>query len=240
MNSFTLNDFRSYLLQAETEDDLMSWANTFEAAKRDILLQQHLPRHSESDEPYSPMVPDSAHPPFSFSENGLLDAQNADKAPEDSIFSSALGLGWAANVPGVSLLLGTYAGSNPPSSKNSPVPDQQSTLQENADSATNQPDSSLTSETNTSAEGSKPESKPAIAVDTSSPVIQQQPVKEGAPPLPLLNTNLAPHPRAKSVSDVGTNPEQVSGHSQQVSEIERLMTSSLHLVPRAAPLAVSE
>ncbi|KAF9290359.1 SNF1-interacting protein [Mortierella alpina] len=231
---------QSYLLQAETEDDLMSWANTFEAAKRDILLQQHLPRHSESDEPYSPMVPDSAHPPFSFSENGLLDAQNADKAPEDSIFSSALGLGWAANVPGVSLLLGTYAGSNPPSSKNSPVPDQQSTLQENADSAANQPDSSLTSETNTSAEGSKPELKPATAVDTSSPVIQQQPVKEGAPPLPLLNTNLAPHPRAKSVSDVGTNPEQVSGHSQQVSEIERLMTSSLHLVPRAAPLPVSE
>ncbi|KAF9930356.1 SNF1-interacting protein [Mortierella alpina] len=231
---------QSYLLQAETEDDLMSWANTFEAAKRDILLQQHLPRHSESDEPYSPMVPDSAHPTFSFSEDGLLDSQNAERAIEESKFSAALGLGWAANVPGVSLLLGTYAGSNPPSSKNSPVPDQHSTLQENADSATDQPSASLTSETDASTEGSKPESKPAISVETSSPVIQQQPVKEGAPPLPLLNTNLAPHPRSKSVGDVSTNPEQVSGHSQQVSEMERLMTSSHHLVPRAAPLAVSE
>ncbi|KAF9956706.1 SNF1-interacting protein [Mortierella alpina] len=240
---YSFDKIRSYLLQAETEDDLMSWANTFEAAKRDILLQQHLPRHSESDEPYSPMVPDSAHPSFSFTNDGLLDSQNADKATEESKFSAALGLGWAANVPGVSLLLGTYAGSNPPSSKNSPIPDQHSTLSENAEGSTDQPDLSLISETNTSAEGSKPESKPAISVDTSSPVIQQQqqqPVKEGAPSLPLLNTNLAPHPRAKSVGDIATNPEQISGHSQQVSEIERLMTSSLHLVPRAAPLAVSE
>ncbi|KAF9573743.1 SNF1-interacting protein [Mortierella alpina] len=231
---------QSYLLQAETEDDLMSWANTFEAAKRDILLQQHLPRNSESDEPYSPMVPDSAHPTFSFSEEGLLDSQNADKANEESKFGAALGLSWAANVPGVSLLLGTYAGSNPPSSKNSPVPDQQSTLQENADSATDQPDTSLTSEADTSTEGLKPESKPTVSVDTSSPVIPQQPVKEGAPTLPPLNTNLTPQPRSKSVGDAGMNPEQVSGHSQQVSEMERLMTSSLHLVPKAAPPAVSE
>ncbi|KAF9959105.1 SNF1-interacting protein [Mortierella alpina] len=232
---------QSYLLQAETEDDLMSWANTFEAAKRDMLLQQHLPRHSESDEPYSPMVPDSAHPTFSFTDEGLLDSQNAEKATEESKFSAALGLGWAANVPGVSLLLGSYAGSNPPSSKNSPVPDQHATLQETGDSATDQPDTNLTSETDIGTEDSKPESKPAVSVDTSSPVIQQQPVKEGAPPpLPLLNTNLAPQPRSKSVGDVGTNPEQVSGHSQQVSEMERLMTSTLHLVPRAAPMAVSE
>ncbi|CAO3568152.1 unnamed protein product [Mortierella alpina] len=235
---------QSYLLQAETEDDLMSWANTFEAAKRDMLLQQHLPRHSESDEPYSPMVPDSAHPTFSFSDEGLLDSQNAEKATEESKFSAALGLGWAANVPGVSLLLGSYTGSTPPSSKNSPVPDQHATLQETGDSVTDQPDAKLASETEIDTEDSKPESKPelkpAASVDSSSPVIQQQPVKEGAPPLPLLNTNLAPQSRSKSVGDVGTNPEQVSGHSQQLSEMERLMTSSLHLVPRAAPMAVSE
>ncbi|KAG0199260.1 SNF1-interacting protein [Mortierella sp. GBA30] len=235
---------QSYLLQAETEEDLMSWANTFEAAKRDMLLQQHLPRHPEPEEPYSPLVPDSANASFSFSGEDLLGSHTAlrsDVGAEESRFGSALSLGWAANVPGVSLLLGSYAGSTPPSSKSPTMPDPTASVQEDvADQSVDQSDSRPPSETKTGAEASKSESRPILSVDTSPKNTQlQQARDEMLAPRPL-STDRTARSRSKSVSDVVTNPEQASGRNPQISEIEKLMTSSLHLVPKATPLAVSE
>ncbi|KAH7055235.1 hypothetical protein BKA57DRAFT_453347 [Linnemannia elongata] len=231
---------QSYLLQAETEDDLMSWVNTFEAAKRDMLLQQHLPRPREPEEPYSPMIPDSAQPQFSFSGEDLLDAARAklNSETENSRPTGSLGLGWAANVPGVSLLLGsignnasaaaTKPGSGAETSRNSA---------DNADKSAEQAGDS--SEAKAGVEGSKPESQPSLSVNTTVPTLVL-PSKDGGPPPTVLDTEAQPMVRSRSGSEVTVNPDRPGGHSHQQSEIERLMTSSLHLVPKATPLAVSE
>ncbi|KAF9149521.1 SNF1-interacting protein [Linnemannia schmuckeri] len=231
---------QSYLLQAETEDDLMSWVNTFEAAKRDMLLQQNLPRPHEPEEPYSPMIPDSAQPQFSFSGEDLLDAARAkpNSEAENSRPTGSLGLGWAANVPGVSLLLGsignntssatTKAGSGTESSGNGA---------DNTDKSTDQAGDS--SEAKAGTEGSKPESQSSLSVSTSVPTLIL-PSKDGGPLPPVLDTEAQSMVRSRSGTEVTVNPDRPAGHSQQQSEIERLMTSALHLVPKATPLAVSE
>ncbi|KAF8984795.1 SNF1-interacting protein [Entomortierella lignicola] len=182
---------QSYLLQAETEEDLLSWVNTFEASKRDMLLQQCLPGKSEPEEPYSPML-DSAHPSFSFSGEDLMKTAMS-KSNENLGESRSLGpLGWAANMPGVSLLLNSYNGN------------------------TSDKDESDTS----------PDSNTLIPVQSSVATLTE-------------GTDSPPN-RSTSSSDPPVSGEQRSGPSQQVSEIEKLMTSSLHLVPKARPPFVSE
>ncbi|KAF9178965.1 SNF1-interacting protein [Haplosporangium sp. Z 11] len=225
---------QSYLLQAETEDDLMSWVNTFEAAKRDALLQQNLPRPVERDEPYSPMIPDTVNSVFTFSEDGSLGSQGStsNNGTEEAKPSGSLGLGWAANVPGVSLLLGSI---NPGVGRTSPTSDLA-----NAEKTLKQSDpTSVPPEITMDTEASKAESESVPAIDTSAPALSQQ-TKDGPSLPPVLNTENLPPPRSRSVAEVITNPDQPTGHSQQLSEIEKLMTSSLHLVPRPTHLPVSE
>ncbi|KAF9089432.1 SNF1-interacting protein [Mortierella sp. AD031] len=233
---------QSYLLQAETEDDLMSWVNTFEAAKRHMFLQQNLPLPHEPEEPYSPMVPDSAHPQFPFSGEDLLDAARAklDSEAENSRPTGSLGLGWAANVPGVSLLLGSYGNNN---NNTAAAATKSGSGTEASGNGTNNTDKGVdqagdSSEAKDGAEGTKSDSLPALALDTSVPKLIL-PGKDGELQPPVLDTDAPPMVRTRS-TEVAVNPDKPSGHSQQVSEIERLMTSSLHLVPKATPLAVSE
>lgn len=232
--------FRSYLLQAETEDDLMSWVNTFEAAKRNMFLQQNLPLPHEPEEPYSPMIPDSAQPQFSFSGEDLLDAARPklNSETDNSRPTGSLGLGWAANVPGVSLLLGsisnnasaaaTKPGSGAETSRNGA---------DNADKSAEQAGDS--SEAKAGTEVSKPESQSSLSANTTVPTLVL-PSKDGGPLPPMLDTETQPMVRSRSGTEVTVNPDRPTGHSQQQSEIERLMTSALHLVPKATPLAVSE
>lgn len=215
----------------------MSWINTFEAAKRDALLQQNLPRPVEREEPYSPMIPETVNSVFTFSEDGLLGSQGADGSTsnnetEEAKPSGPLGLGWAANVPGVSLLLGSM---NPSAGKTSSTPDLT-----NADKTHKQSDPTSTPpEITMNTEASKSESKSVLAIDTSALTSSQQ-TKDGSSLPPVLNTENLPPPQSRSVVEVVTNPDQPTGHSQQLSEIERLMTSSLHLVPKSMPLPASE
>ncbi|KAF8929529.1 SNF1-interacting protein [Dissophora ornata] len=225
---------QSYLLQAETEDDLMSWVNTFEAAKRDMLMQQTFPRHPESDEPYSP-IPDSANPSFSFSGEDLLAAETArlklNEETEESKSAGALGLGWAANVPGVSLLLGSYAGINNPTNKPGPATDPSVPASNVAGENYGQSNPVDQPDNNTGTAPPTPESRTGLGIDIG-PVSLPRPSS--------IDTEAAVHPRSRSVGEVSAGSEQRSSHSQQLSEIEKLMTSSLHLVPKATHLAVSE
>ncbi|KAF9904244.1 SNF1-interacting protein [Linnemannia zychae] len=229
---------QSYLLQAETEDDLMSWVNTFEAAKRDMLLQQNLPVPHEPDEPYSPMIPDSAQPQFSFSGEDLLDAARAklNSETENSRPTGSLGLGWAASVPGVSLLLGSYGSNSSTPTKPTFGVDAGSGADSSDKGAAQTGDSS---EVKTGAEASKLESQSSLSITTSVPTLKL-PAKDGESVPPVLDTDSQPMAHSRSGQDITVNPDRPSGHSQQVSEIERLMTSALHLVPKATPLAVSE
>ncbi|KAI1315159.1 SNF1-interacting protein [Mortierella claussenii] len=217
---------QSYLLQAETEDDLMSWVNTFEAAKRDVLQQQNTPHLPEPDEPYSP-IPDSANQPFSFSGDDLLTAQTSlsksadeeeDPKPTGS-GSGASGLGgWAANVPVVSLLLNSYAAKS------------------------DSPDNTTTSTEKTS---NAPPAQEVTALENNNNTALVETTMTDIPPPPnslqhssrpsTLDTDTSIHARSRSVGDM-----PAGGHTHQLSEIEKLMNSSLHLVPKASPLAVSE
>ncbi|KAK3837284.1 MAG: hypothetical protein JOS17DRAFT_733731 [Linnemannia elongata] len=230
---------QSYLLQAETEDDLMSWVNTFEAAKRDMFLQQNLPLPHEPEEPYSPMIPDSAQPQFSFSGDDLLDAARAklNSETENSRPTGSLGLGWAANVPGVSLLLGSI-GNNASAAASKPGSGTETSKNgaDNADKSAEQAGDS--SEAKAGTEVSKPESQSSLSVNTTVPTLVF-PSKDGGLP-PVLDTETQPMVRSRSGTEVTVNPDRPAGHSQQQSDIERLMTSALHLVPKATPLAVSE
>ncbi|KAF9138673.1 SNF1-interacting protein [Mortierella sp. GBA39] len=231
---------QSYLLQAETEDDLMGWVNTFEAAKRNMFLQQNLPRPHEPEEPYSPMIPDSAQPHFPFSGEDLLDAARAklNSETENSRPTGSLGLGWAANVPGVSLLLGSI-GNNAPAAATMPGSGAETSRNgaDNADKSAEQAGDS--SEAKAGTESSKPESQASFSVNTTVPTLVLS-SKDGEP-LPLaLDTEAQSMVRSRSGTEVTVNPDRPAGHSQQQSEIERLMTSALHLVPKATPLAVSE
>jgi hypothetical protein len=232
-----IGEFRSYLLQAETEDDLMSWVNTFEAAKRAVLLQQNLPIPHEPDEPYSPMIPDSAQPQFSFSGEDLLDAARAklNNEIENSRPPGSLGLGWAASVPGVSLLLGSYGSNTSTPTKPTFGADAGS----GADSSEKGADQAGDSEVKANLEGSKLEPQPSLSITTTTPTLKL-PATDGEPIQPVLDTESLPMARPRSGQDIVVNPDRPSGHSQQVSEIERLMTSALHLVPKATPIAVSE
>ncbi|KAF9358483.1 SNF1-interacting protein [Mortierella sp. AD094] len=202
---------QSYLLQAETEEDLLSWVGTFEAAKRDVLLQQYLPGKLEPEEPYSPLV-DSANPSFSFSGEELLGASM--KSNEDSGESKSngpLGLGWAANVPGVSLLLNSYAGNSNYSA----------------------------TDKNTDQEGQADQLEVKTEVDASLDRKTSTPVQPTTSTL-AQDIEGPTHSRSKFAGDSLASAEQRSGHTQQISEIEKLMTSSLHLVPKTRPTFMSE
>lgn len=185
----------------------MSWVNTFEAAKRDAIVQT-TPRRSEPDEPYSP-IPDSANPSFSFSGEDLLKAstKSTDES-EDTKPTGPLGLAWAANVPGVSLLLNSMTGAtNGPSTDTS----------DNPDKSTEQ-----------------------VAPPNSSQTTSSTDPKTDSAQTLTLDTGVSTRQRSWSVGDAGSSADARSGHSQQVSEVERLMTSSLHLVPKPTPLPASE
>ncbi|KAG0285873.1 SNF1-interacting protein [Linnemannia gamsii] len=229
---------QSYLLQAETEDDLMSWVSTFEAAKRNMFLQQNLPRPHEPEEPYSPMVPDSAQPQFPFSGEDLLDAARSklNSETENSRPTGSLGLGWAANVPGVSLLLGSIG--NNVSAAAAKSGNEAESSGNGADSANKSADQAGdSSEAKVGTEGSKPESQSSLSVATTVPTL----ILPSKDPLPsVMDTETQPMVRSRSGTDANVNSDRPAGHSQQQSEIERLMTSALHLVPKATPLAVSE
>ncbi|KAK3815203.1 MAG: hypothetical protein J3Q66DRAFT_344017 [Benniella sp.] len=212
---------QTYLLQAETEEEMMSWVNTFEAAKRDAVVQP-APRRSEPDEPYSP-IPDSANPSFSFSGDDLLKASTISQSKsgdesEDAKPTGPLGLAWAANVPGVSLLLGSYSGNTSGANSTTGTANGSSTdISDNPDKSTEQeapPNSSQT----TSSTDTKTDSTRTLTLDTGASTRQ----------------------RSWSVGEPAAGADSRSGHSQQVSEVERLMTSSLHLVPKPAPLPASE
>ncbi|KAG0338073.1 SNF1-interacting protein [Podila humilis] len=211
---------QSYLLQAETEDDLMSWVNTFEAAKRDMFLQQHLPKPLESEEPYSPMVPDNSSPSFSFSGEDLMASarlKSNEDANDTNKPSGTLGLGWAASVPGVSLLLGSYAGNSatsetPPSSSDT---NETETVQQDTQNTQNM------------------ESQNVSGIETTAPALSQVTMNTT---LPMESTPLT-HSRSPPIIESSAEPGE---HSRQPSELEKLMTSSLHLVPKATPIAATE
>ncbi|KAG0313499.1 SNF1-interacting protein [Dissophora globulifera] len=222
---------QSYLLQAETEDDLMSWVKTFEAAKRDALMQQSVPRRQEPDDLYSP-VPDSANPSFSFSGEDLLAAETARlKASEDAGDSKPtgpLGLGWAASVPGVSLLLGSYNNSSAISSANN---------------HSNKAGSASIDAPGTVAVSSAGDD--ITTQDLAEKIKATEPPKSEPRTVPIIDTTPASLPRSAPVSHSRSRSLEDataggSGHSQQLSEIEKLMTSSIHLVPKATPVAASE
>lgn len=218
---------RSYLLQAETEDDLMSWVNTFEAAKRDVFLQQNFPQRPEPEEPYSPMVPDNSSPSFSFSGEDLLPSKQGDdsNSTETSKPSGSLGLGWAASVPGVSLLLGSYAGNSTTSA-----------ITSDPSVATNEAgENELNSSTQPPNQDS--ESQSTLPADSAPPTLTQQ-TRDGSSPPPSLDTATLTHSR--SIPTIENAYEPTTEHTRQQSEIEKLMTSSLHLVPKATPLATTE
>ncbi|KAF9986670.1 SNF1-interacting protein [Modicella reniformis] len=221
---------QTYLLQAEAEDDLMSWVSTFEAAKRESLMQQGLPRRPEADEPYSP-IPDSANPSFSFSgEDVLKAAQLKSSEAEESKPSGPLGLAWAANVPGVSLLLGSYTGNNSPSNGKDEISNEPSTgCPDSADKNSEQEATQDSLQTTSGTDIPRTDSTQGLGITANT-----------NPRPPTLDTDASTHLRSWSVGDVPTNSEQRSGHSHQLSEIEKLMTSSLHLVPKPTPLAVAE
>ncbi|KAF9325920.1 SNF1-interacting protein [Podila minutissima] len=218
---------QSYLLQAETEDDLMSWVNTFEAAKRDVFLQQNFPQRPEPEEPYSPMVPDNSSPSFSFSGEDLLPSKQGDdsNSTETSKPSGSLGLGWAASVPGVSLLLGSYAGNSTTSATTS-----------DPSVATNEAgENELNSSTYPPNQDS--ESQSTLPADSAPPTSTQQ-SRDGSSPPPSLDTATLTHSR--SIPTIENASEPTTEHTRQQSEIEKLMTSSLHLVPKATPLATTD
>lgn len=219
----------------------MSWVNTFEAAKRNMFLQQNLPPPHEPEEPYSPMIPDSAQPQFSFSGDDLLDAARSklNSETENSRPTGSLGLGWAANVPGVSLLLGSIGNNvSAGATKSRSGAESSGNGADSSDSADKSADQAGDfSEIKVGTEGLKPESQSSLSVTTSVPTLIL-PSKD--PPPSVLDTETQPMVRSRSGTDVNVNPDRPAGHSQQQSEIERLMTSALHLVPKATPLAVSE
>lgn len=219
----------------------MSWVNTFEAAKRDVFMQQNVPRRPEPEEPYSPMITDSTNPSFSFSREDLAGSQDgtSPKSNGDSEESKPLGSlgGWAASVPGVSLLLSSYAGAGTTQAKSNLATESRDAPEADVDQDKQAGDEEITT---SGSETAKPDSKSALAVVTTLPTLMQQ-TKDGGPLPPVLDTETLPSSRSKSLSEVSsTVPEPTSGHSQQLSEIEKLMNSSLHLVPKATPLPVSE
>jgi hypothetical protein len=206
----------------------MSWVNTFEAAKRDVFLQQNFPQRPEPEEPYSPMVPDNSSPSFSFSGEDLL-ASASSKPGEDSNSteisrpSGSLG-SWAASVPGVSLLLGSYAGNNTTTNTTASDPSVATNeTGENESGSSNQPTNQDT------------ESMSTLPVD--SPPASTQQVRDGPSPPPSLDTATLTHSRSMPIFESAAEPTE---HTRQQSEIEKLMTSSLHLVPKAIPLATTE
>ncbi|KFH66913.1 hypothetical protein MVEG_07438 [Podila verticillata NRRL 6337] len=221
---------QSYLLQAETEDDLMSWVNTFEAAKRDVFLQQNFPQRPEPEEPYSPMVPDNSSPSFSFSgEDFLASARSKpgedSNATETSKPSGSLG-SWAASVPGVSLLLGSYAGNNTTTSTTTSDPSVATNeAGENESGSSSQP-------TNQDTELQRQNTLPA-----DSPPASTQQAWDGPSPPPSLDTATLTHSRSMPIFESASESTE---HTRQQSEIEKLMTSSLHLVPKATPLATTD
>ncbi|KAF9210801.1 SNF1-interacting protein [Podila verticillata] len=221
---------QSYLLQAETEDDLMSWVNTFEAAKRDVFLQQNFPQRPEPEEPYSPMVPDNSSPSFSFSgEDFLASARSKpgedSNATETSKPSGSLG-SWAASVPGVSLLLGSYAGNNTTTSTTTSDPSVATNeAGENESGSSSQP-------TNQDTELQRQSTLPA-----DSPPASTQQAWDGPSPPPSLDTATLTHSRSMPIFESASESTE---HTRQQSEIEKLMTSSLHLVPKATPLATTD
>ncbi|KAG0031189.1 SNF1-interacting protein [Podila clonocystis] len=218
---------QSYLLQAETEDDLMSWVSTFEAAKKDVFLQQNFPQRPESEEPYSPMVLDNSSPSFSFSEDMLHSKQGDDSnSTETSKPSGSSALGWAASVPGVSLLLGSYAGNNTTASTTTSDPS----------GATNEAgENELNSFTQPPNHDS--ESQSTLPAD-SAPSASMQQTRDGPSPLPSVDTSSLTHSRSMPIIENAS--ESTTEHTRQQSEIEKLMTSSLHLVPKATPIATTD
>ncbi|KAF9308795.1 SNF1-interacting protein [Podila horticola] len=218
---------QSYLLQAETEDDLMSWVSTFEAAKRDVFLQQNFPQRPEPEEPYSPMVPDNSSPSFTFTGEDLLRSKQGDDSTsaETSKPSGSLGLGWAASVPGVSLLLGSYASNN---TTNTTTSDPSMTTNEAGEIESSSSAQPPTQET---------ESQSALPAD-SAPTASTQQARDGSSPPLSLDTSTLTHSR--SIPIIENAPESTTEHTRQQSEIEKLMTSSLHLVPKATPLATTD
>lgn len=216
----------------------MSWVNTFEAAKRDVFFQQNTPKYPEPEEPYSPMIPDSTGPSFSFSgedmagsQEGILSLSNGDAEDSKPL---GLGLSWAASVPGVSLLLGSYAGTGAGPAKSS------TEVSETAEKSTIVENQAADKEASSSgSELTKPDTKPSLAV-VSSPTAMLQQTRGSGPLPPVLDVDTILHSRSKSLGDNGNVVPETSGQSQQLSEIEKLMTSSHHLVPKATPLPVSE
>ncbi|KAG0073720.1 SNF1-interacting protein [Podila epicladia] len=218
---------QSYLLQAETEEDLMSWVNTFEAAKRDVFLQQNFPQRQEPEEPYSPMVPDNSSPSFSFSGEDLLPSKQGDdsNSTETSKPSGSLGLGWAASVPGVSLLLGSYAGNNTTSATTSdPYVATNEAGENELDGSTQPPNQDL-------------EPQSTLPADSAPPTSTQQ-TRDGPSPPPSMDTVTLTHSHSTPIIENASEP--TNEHTRQQSEIEKLMTSSLHLVPKATPLATTD
>jgi len=219
----------------------MSWVDTFEAAKRDVFMQQNVPRRPEPEEPYSPMILDSTSPSFSFSREDLAGSQEGTppKSSGDADESKPLGSlgGWAASVPGVSLLLSSYAGAGTTQAKSNSATDSKDASDVDADQDKQTADEEIGA---SGSETVKPDSNSTLSAVTTLPTLMQQ-TKEGGPLPPVLDTETLPHSLSKSLGEVSsTPPEQTLGHSPQLSEIEKLMNSSLHLVPKATPLPISE
>ncbi|KAF9580690.1 SNF1-interacting protein [Lunasporangiospora selenospora] len=226
---------QSYLLQAETEEDLMSWVNTFEVAKRNVLLQQRAPRSPEPEEPYSP-VPDSANRPFSFSAQDLFESQTGRVTEEsEATKSTGLGLGWAANVPGVSLLLSSYTGGNNSSTTPKGSSDGESSGL-GTDTVGTSGDEADQQEAKDSTGGSQLDSSAYKEALTQSLSVSQRPENS---PVPSCS-EVIQGGSARPPVEITVNTALLSGQSQQRSEIEKLMTSALHIVPKTQHISVTD
>ncbi|KAG0268543.1 SNF1-interacting protein [Actinomortierella ambigua] len=261
---------QSYVLQAETEDDLLSWVGTFEAAKREAQEQLRLPKFPDAEEPYSPMpMTEGSQSRFSFPVGDRLgDGSEVDGGgqPQDSKVSGALG--WAASVPGFSLLLNSYTGNNTSANSLSTGDTSGSTEQDAAKSdATEKPEggpdgaqspglgiaTTTTPTEESSSASTTPLPPPPVGHFASMPYGNGRKSRD---PLPMLDTKrraasetkvptVADAAQGQSAATSGGNDTGVSANSKcsgstPATQLEKLLNSSHHLVPKSSPPPTSD
>ncbi|KAG0238160.1 SNF1-interacting protein [Actinomortierella wolfii] len=258
---------QSYLLQAETEEDLMSWVDTFEAAKREAQVQQQLPKFPDAEEPYSPIPTESAQARFSFPpEEQLESALESNRAQQQD--SKASGpLGWAASVPGFGLLLNTYTGNSTTGSSgaspSAPTEEQANSSSDTTENPEVRPDSppsdaAAVPTPETSTNGMHNLTASSSSTDSVGPAVSTG-GRKPREPLPMLDTKRKAPSEAKAAmlfdpaaaaaaatsatgaaTDSGAGSSVKSSGPNQPTQLERLMNSSHHLVPKPVPSAVAD
>ncbi|KAF9977276.1 SNF1-interacting protein [Actinomortierella ambigua] len=253
---------QSYLLQAETEDDLMSWVNTFEAAKREVQEQQRLPKFPDAEEPYSPMpMAESPNSRFSFplGDNSPGEKNEADNGTQQQDSKVSGALGWAASVPGFSLLLNTYTGNNSTTNGNGTgdAPEvAEETSTSGADVSEKPEDGSDNAQSSATGIATPADVSPSASTTPPPPIppnyfgsLPPGGGRKSREPLPMLDTsrraaseskvstllNVAEGPAAPTSAGHDSVASTKSFGAHQSSQLEKLMNSAHHLVPKSSP-----